>query len=164
MVRRRLGSGSQLVLTYGRQGDRSTTQRQPNSFRSILPDHRSGDDALLPSTRFSPRTLLGAGGTDRETTGQLYASQIANAITTKSPEESRSLMLGLGLPKWRWTESVLQVMILCYPFFEILSLGAKGSLQSQLASIKQGDWHARSGAQSQCFCAYGDQQSPPQKH
>ena len=31
--------------------------------------------------------------------GHLYGSQIAHAITTKSPEESRSLMLGLGLAK-----------------------------------------------------------------
>lgn len=56
-------------------------------------------DSLLPVTRFQPRTLLGAGGTERETMGQLYASQIASLITTKNPEESRSLMLGLGLAK-----------------------------------------------------------------
>jgi proteasome assembly chaperone 3 len=31
--------------------------------------------------------------------GQLYASQIAHAVTTKNPSESRSLMLGLGLAK-----------------------------------------------------------------
>jgi proteasome assembly chaperone 3 len=60
---------------------------------------RSEDDSLLPSARFSPRILLGAGGSDREAMGQLYASQIANAIVTKSPEESRPLMLGLGLAK-----------------------------------------------------------------
>jgi len=58
---------------------------------------REGEDALLPAARFSPRTLLGAGTADREMMGQLYASQIANAIITKTPEESRSLMLGLGL-------------------------------------------------------------------
>ncbi|EXJ87616.1 hypothetical protein A1O3_04577 [Capronia epimyces CBS 606.96] len=61
--------------------------------------HRSGDDALLPSARFSPRILLGAGGSDREAMGQLYTSQLANAIITKSPEESRQLMFGLGLAK-----------------------------------------------------------------
>jgi len=60
---------------------------------------RSDDDALLPSARFAPRTLLGAGTPDREMMGQLYASQIASAITTKNPEESRPLLLGLGLPK-----------------------------------------------------------------
>ena len=31
--------------------------------------------------------------------GHLYASQIAHAIATKNPEESRPLMLGLGLAK-----------------------------------------------------------------
>ncbi|KAL6243710.1 hypothetical protein RBB50_009143 [Rhinocladiella similis] len=60
---------------------------------------RSDEDNLLPSARFTPRVLLGAGGPDRETMGQLYASQVANAIVTKSPEEGRSLMLGLGLAK-----------------------------------------------------------------
>ena len=60
---------------------------------------RSEEDALLPSTRFAPRTILGAGNSDREMMGHLYASQIAHAITTKNPGESRSLMLGLGLAK-----------------------------------------------------------------
>jgi proteasome assembly chaperone 3 len=43
--------------------------------------------------------LLGAGNTDREMLGHLYASQIANAITTKNPDERRTLVLGLGLGK-----------------------------------------------------------------
>lgn len=59
----------------------------------------SEEDGLLPAARFQPRTLLGAGGSDREALGQLYASQIAHAIATKSPQEDRSLMLGLGLAK-----------------------------------------------------------------
>jgi proteasome assembly chaperone 3 len=59
----------------------------------------SGEDSLLPSNRFTPRTLLGAGNTNREMMGHLYASQIANAITTKNPEENRTLVLGLGLGK-----------------------------------------------------------------
>lgn len=59
----------------------------------------ANEDSLLPVSRFQPRTLLGAGGNDRETMGQLYASQIASLITTKNPEESRSLVLGLGLAK-----------------------------------------------------------------
>ncbi|KAL2404022.1 hypothetical protein ABEF95_002573 [Exophiala dermatitidis] len=71
----------------------------PTDSDPYFQTNRSGDDALLPSTRFSPRTLLGAGGSDREAMGQLYASQIANAIITKSPEETRQLMLGLGLAK-----------------------------------------------------------------
>jgi proteasome assembly chaperone 3 len=85
----------------------------PNSFQVTVPllsDNptdsdpyfqtiRSDDDALLPSARFAPRTLLGAGGSEREMMGQLFASQIAHAITTKTPTESRSLLLGLGLAK-----------------------------------------------------------------
>lgn len=59
----------------------------------------SADDALLPSTRFTPRSLLGAGTPQREMMGQLYASQIASAITTKYPQETRTLVLGLGLGK-----------------------------------------------------------------
>lgn len=58
---------------------------------------RSPEDALLPSARFAPRTLLGAGGSEREMMGHLFASQIAHAITTKSPTETRPLMLGLGM-------------------------------------------------------------------
>ena len=90
----------------------------PTQSDPYFQTNRSGDDALLPSVRFSPRTLLGAGGTDREAMGQLYASQIANAIVTKSPEESRSLMLGLGLVKveidrevfWQVIDLVLSII------------------------------------------------------
>jgi len=72
---------------------------------------RSGDDSLLPSARFSPRVLLGAGGPDREALGQLYASQIANAIITKSPGEDRALMLGLGLAEVKLDRDVFLQMI-----------------------------------------------------
>jgi proteasome assembly chaperone 3 len=71
----------------------------PTQSDPYFQTNRAGDDALLPSARFSPRVLLGGGSSDREAVGQLYASQIANAIVTKSPEESRSLMLGLGFAK-----------------------------------------------------------------
>ncbi|KAK5949408.1 hypothetical protein OHC33_009581 [Knufia fluminis] len=57
------------------------------------------EDSLLPVTRFQPRTLLGAGGGERETMGQLYASQIASLITTKDPGEGRVLMVGLGIAR-----------------------------------------------------------------
>lgn len=43
--------------------------------------------------------------------GHLYASQIASAITTKNPDESRVLVLGLGLPKVETDrETFLQIM------------------------------------------------------
>jgi proteasome assembly chaperone 3 len=54
---------------------------------------------LLPSNRFTPRSMLGAGNSDREMLGHLFASQIANLITTKNPDEDRTLVLGLGLGK-----------------------------------------------------------------
>jgi proteasome assembly chaperone 3 len=83
----------------------------PTQSDPYFQTNQSGDDVLLPSSRFLPRTLLGAGGTDREAMGQLYASQIAHAIVTKSPEESRSLMLGLGLAKVEMDRDVfLQVI------------------------------------------------------
>lgn len=80
----------------------------------------SGEDALLPSNRFTPRSLLGAGNTEREMLGHLYASQIADAITKKNPEEHRTLVLGLGLGKDAAVEmnrdvffKVLDLVLLC---------------------------------------------------
>lgn len=52
---------------------------------------------LLPSTHLTPKTLLGGGGEDRETLGQLYAAQIASQVSLRSPEDRRILVLGLGL-------------------------------------------------------------------
>ena len=34
-----------------------------------------------------------------ETTGQLYATQIASAIAMRNPQENRMVLLGLGLSK-----------------------------------------------------------------
>lgn len=47
----------------------------------------------------TPKTLLGGSTPERETIGQLYASQIASTIATKNPQENRTLVLGLGLSK-----------------------------------------------------------------
>jgi proteasome assembly chaperone 3 len=52
---------------------------------------------MLPLGHLTPKTLLGAGGEQRETIGQLYASQIASAIATRNPEETRTVLVGLGL-------------------------------------------------------------------
>jgi proteasome assembly chaperone 3 len=54
---------------------------------------------MLPLEHLTPKTLLGAGGEQRETVGHLYASQIASSIVTKSPEETRTVLVGLGLAK-----------------------------------------------------------------
>jgi proteasome assembly chaperone 3 len=42
---------------------------------------------------------MGGGGEQRETLGHLYASQIASVIATRHPEESRTVIVGLGLQK-----------------------------------------------------------------
>lgn len=42
---------------------------------------------------------MGGGGERRETLGHLYASQIARIIATRNPEESRTVVVGLGLQK-----------------------------------------------------------------
>ncbi|MCJ1240817.1 hypothetical protein MMC14_008821 [Varicellaria rhodocarpa] len=55
------------------------------------------DDGLLPRTHLTPRTLLGGSNSERETVGQLYATQVASAILSKDPTESRTVLLGLGL-------------------------------------------------------------------
>lgn len=52
---------------------------------------------MLPLGHLTPKTLLGAGGEQRETIGHLYASQIASAIATRNPEETRTVLVGLGL-------------------------------------------------------------------
>lgn len=47
----------------------------------------------------SPKTLLGSSTLERETIGQLCATQIASSIATKDPQENRTVLLGLGLSK-----------------------------------------------------------------
>ena len=71
----------------------------PNFADQYMP---SGDDedALLPMAHLSPKTLLGGSTSERETVGQLYATQIATAIVTRNPEEKRAVLVGLGLSKF----------------------------------------------------------------
>jgi len=68
----------------------------PTSFDTALPSE--GSD-MLPLNHLTPKTLLGAGGNQREAIGQLYASQIASTILTKNPKENRTLLVGFGLEK-----------------------------------------------------------------
>lgn len=58
------------------------------------------EDNLLPMAHLSPKTLLGGSTSERETVGQLYATQIASAIVTRNPEEKRTVLVGLGLSKF----------------------------------------------------------------
>ena len=66
------------------------------SEEQLVTDH---EDSLLPASHFTPKSILGAGTSEREMMGQLYASQIASAIATKNPAETRLLVVGLGLKK-----------------------------------------------------------------
>lgn len=70
----------------------------PSFAEQYLPSG-SDEDSLLPMTHLTPKTLLGGSTSDRETMGQLYATQIASAIVTRNPEEKRTVLIGLGLSK-----------------------------------------------------------------
>lgn len=54
---------------------------------------------MLPLGHLTAKTLIGAGGDQRETIGHLYASQIATAVATKNPEETRTVVVGFGFAK-----------------------------------------------------------------
>lgn len=54
---------------------------------------------MLPLNHLTPKTMLGGGGERRETIGHLYASHIASLISTRNPEEGRTVLVGLGLTK-----------------------------------------------------------------
>ncbi len=55
--------------------------------------------SALPSAHLTPKTLVGGGGEDRNTVGQLYAAQIASHLSLRNPEDRRTLLLGLGLER-----------------------------------------------------------------
>ncbi|KAK9769243.1 putative Proteasome assembly chaperone 3 [Seiridium cardinale] len=57
------------------------------------------DTSLLPLPHLTPKTLLGGGGEERESSGQLYAVHIASFIARKDSDEKRTLLVGLGLLK-----------------------------------------------------------------
>ncbi|KAI4240004.1 MAG: hypothetical protein LQ352_007740 [Teloschistes flavicans] len=59
----------------------------------------TAEDNLLPMAHLTPKTLLGASNSERETIGQLYAAQIASFIANKNPDEKRTVLIGLGLNK-----------------------------------------------------------------
>ncbi|RDA92333.1 hypothetical protein CP533_4380 [Ophiocordyceps camponoti-saundersi (nom. inval.)] len=91
-----------ILLTISQQGRLSQWIQVPLSASSAsimemaVPNSGNG---LLPSSHLNPTTLLGGGGDERETIGQLYAAQIASHLHLRSPEDRRILVLGLGLAK-----------------------------------------------------------------
>ncbi|KAI9743883.1 MAG: hypothetical protein M1818_002617 [Claussenomyces sp. TS43310] len=68
----------------------------PTAFDTALP--AAGEDHL-PVGHLTPKTLLGAGGEEREALGHLFATQTASSISTRDPGENRSILVGLGLLK-----------------------------------------------------------------
>ncbi|KAH6892342.1 hypothetical protein B0T10DRAFT_559931 [Thelonectria olida] len=91
-----------ILLTISQEGRLSQWIQVPLTgsasgvVEMTLPGAGNG---LLPSTHLTPKTLLGGGGEDRETLGQLYAAQLASHISLRSPDDRRILVLGLGLAK-----------------------------------------------------------------
>ncbi|KAF2970008.1 hypothetical protein GQX73_g3511 [Xylaria multiplex] len=60
-------------------------------------DMALANESLLPMSHLTPKTLLGGGGEQRESLGQLYAVQIASYIVRRDSDERRTLVVGLGL-------------------------------------------------------------------
>ncbi|KAM4056302.1 hypothetical protein HRG_003219 [Hirsutella rhossiliensis] len=95
-----LGFSDKILVTISQGGRLSQWIQVPLTGSSAgmvemtLPSLGSG---LLPSAHLTPKTLLGGGGDDRETVGQLYAAQLASHLSLRSPDDRRILVLGLGL-------------------------------------------------------------------
>lgn len=53
----------------------------------------------MPPAHITPNTLLGARGDERETLGQLIATQFATLVLKRDPEETRTILFGFGLMK-----------------------------------------------------------------
>ncbi|RSL71204.1 hypothetical protein CEP53_001623 [Fusarium sp. AF-6] len=108
-----------ILLTISQEGRLSQWIQVPLTGSSAgvvemtLPSMNKG---LLPSTHLTPTTLLGGGGEERETLGQLYAAQLASHISLRSPDDRRILVVGLGLAKTDLEREA---------FFDLLELAQK---------------------------------------
>ncbi|KAJ4326633.1 hypothetical protein N0V84_002967 [Fusarium piperis] len=108
-----------ILLTISQEGRLSQWIQVPLTGSSAgvvemtLPSMNKG---LLPSTHLTPTTLLGGGGEERETLGQLYAAQLASHLSLKSPDDRRILVVGLGLAKTDLEREA---------FFDLLELAQK---------------------------------------
>ncbi|KAF4120557.1 proteasome assembly chaperone 3 [Geosmithia morbida] len=96
----RLDFSDKILLTISQHGRLSQWIQVPltgssaDQVEMALP---SAGTSLLPSAHLTPKTLLGGGGQDRETIGQLYAAQVASQISLRAPDDRRILVLGLGV-------------------------------------------------------------------
>ncbi|OTB07711.1 hypothetical protein M426DRAFT_53283 [Hypoxylon sp. CI-4A] len=87
-----------ILVTLSQEGRLSSWIQVPLSAPSSASvDMALANPSLLPMSHLTPKTLLGGGGEDRESLAQLYAVQIASHIARRNSEESRTLVLGLGL-------------------------------------------------------------------
>lgn len=53
------------------------------------------DESLFPLPHLTPQALLGAGNSD-DIQGQLYSTQIASIVSRQSPDENRTVVVGLA--------------------------------------------------------------------
>ncbi|KAK0626512.1 hypothetical protein B0T14DRAFT_534647 [Immersiella caudata] len=97
----RVDFSDKIVITVSQAGRLAQWIQVPLSAPSAASVDMSlpGADSMLPSTHFTPRTLLGGANEERETVGQLFAAQTASLLSLRDPEEKRTLLLGLGLEK-----------------------------------------------------------------
>lgn len=97
-----------ILITIAQEGRLAQWIQVPLSARdpqgldgpldSEAPESSTDDETdLLPMPHLTAKTLFGAANEERETTGQLYATQIASSILNKQPDETRILLVGLGL-------------------------------------------------------------------
>lgn len=76
-----------------------TTSPDPTARVSYNDDPDAPPSDLLPRADLTATTILGGAHAERNTVGQLFATQIASAIATKNPDEKRLVVVGLGLEK-----------------------------------------------------------------
>ncbi|KAG9231883.1 hypothetical protein BJ875DRAFT_103021 [Amylocarpus encephaloides] len=89
-----------ILVTVSQGGRLSQWIQVPLTTASPIPfDTTAPGSDLLPLAHLTPKTLLGAGGDQRETMGHLYASQIASFILKRDPEEKRTILVGFGFEK-----------------------------------------------------------------
>ncbi|KAI0108636.1 hypothetical protein GGR51DRAFT_558947 [Nemania sp. FL0031] len=106
-----------ILITLCQEGRLSQWIQVPLSAPSpAVVDMALANESLLPMSHLTPRTLLGGGGEERESLGQLYAVQIASYIARRDSAERRTLVLGLGLQKLRPDREA---------FFDVLELVQK---------------------------------------
>ncbi|KAI0378591.1 hypothetical protein F5Y04DRAFT_283821 [Hypomontagnella monticulosa] len=87
-----------ILITLSQEGRLSQWIQVPLSAPSPASvDMALASSNLLPLSHLTPKTLLGGGGEKRESLAQLYAVQIASHIARRDSEETRTLVVGLGL-------------------------------------------------------------------